>query len=420
MLKNSSLLHVYQRFDKSISKTVCAFLNTNGGKILCYKNGNKFSSKDEAKTYSDRIETHLRDSISDYPESNLNYQICKSGKKYYIRVKIKKSKIKHLVFDKGEKSYYIRSGKLNKKFSFAINFNIWPIKEVKKNYFKIGNYATGGKFYKYMKIETALQCLKNENIWFVEPTMWNDKYEEFFYKASINGKVCSTDNPIIYTTCITNKRDSESAWLIYGKNNGKPSSRCVQFFINRKRLRESLLNSKYRMNETESYKKLTDDYKIFEGVVKYENEQIIDTLPNPKIMRNKNSEDNEWYHAYFDMFSFDNYMNLMLLKRDAFEHEHETRLFVVKKVFDTSLNKGKGHIDIQLPWKDIIEGVRYDANCTHDEIVELERTLKKALRLNDADPFPSEFVFKEYDVYKKDHKPAVVNSPKSPTSSKSK
>lgn len=416
MFKKSSNLHIYKKYDKGISKTVCAFLNTNGGQVICLNSGKPFKKEEDVKSYSERVKDWLKSDIFSYPENKIEYRIVQIEKIFLLDLIIEKSKQYHRV--NSNQKYYIRSGKENKIFDIGLNFGIRPIAKYIDSYYKIGDFATGSKFYKYMTLENALQCLRGGNIWFVEPSKWNDKYEEYFYKATIDGSKCTERTPIVYTTCVTNKKDSESAWKIYAYNSEGLASRCVEFILNREKLRDALLKSKYRMDSKEPYKKLKDDYDIFEGVVKYKDEQIIEQLPKPKIKRNTTEVDNDWYHAYFDSFSFDKYMNLLLLKRNAFEHEQETRLFVVKKDFDSSLNKEEGHIDIQLPWKDIIEGVRYDANCSKFEKKLLEEELKKVMGLDVNDDFDKDFIFKEYDVYKKGHKPAVVNFPKSPTSSK--
>lgn len=51
------------------------------------------------------------------------------------------------------------------------------------NCYYIGNREKQMYIYKYMDIETAILCLKNNNIRFVEPTLWQDKYESRFYTA---------------------------------------------------------------------------------------------------------------------------------------------------------------------------------------------------------------------------------------------
>ena len=412
MFTNSLHLQIYFRFNNAISNTVCAFLNTDGGHIFCFKNGKCFPSINEAEKFEKRVKDHLEKTISNYKEIRIKYSVVGYDNSYFIDILVYKSTRFHYLIN-NQKSF-IRSGKVNKQYKYDQAFGIRLTLAHKENYFKIGNFAAGSKFYKYMTLENALLSLRDGNIWFVEPSKWNDKYEEYFYKATIDDKKCSSDNPIVYTTCVTNKRDSESAWKIYTYNTQGLASRCVEFILNREKLRDALIGSHYRMDSKETYKELKNDYDIFEGTVLYKDEQTIKQIPKLKIMRNKTLEDNDWHHAYFDSFSFEKYLNLLLLKRNAFEHENETRLFVVKKVFDTTVSKGKGHIEIQIPWKDIVEGVRYDANCSKFEKKLLEEELKRVLGGN----FNKDFIFNEYDVYKNGHKPAIIKSPKSPTSSK--
>ena len=409
MFLNSSHLQVYKLFNIGIANTVCAFLNTNGGRVICLNSGKPFKKEEDVKSYSERVKDLLKSDIFNYPDNKIEYRIVQIEKSYFLDLIIEKSNQFHKV--NSNQNYYIRSGKENKKYDIGLNFGIRPIVQYMEKYYKIGDFATGSNFYKYMSLENALQCLWYGNIWFVEPSKWNDKYEVFFYKATIDGSKCTEKTPIVYTTCVTNKKDSESAWKIYAYNSEGLASRCVEFILDRTKLRETLLNTFYKIDPKKTYsKKLTEDYNIFEGTVIYKDEQIIEQLPKSKIKRTKTEVDNDWYHAYFDTFSFDKYMNLLLLKRSAFDHEKETRLFVVKKDFDTTLSKGEGHIEIQIPWKDILKGVRYDVNCSPFEKKLLEEELKKCMGLDSTELFSEDFIFEKYDVYKKGHKPATITT----------
>lgn len=420
MLTNSSTLHICKKFDNSICNTVCAFLNTEGGRIFCYNNGKYYHLESDAKQQMDTIEDILIHFISDYPKQKIHYSVIHIDENYFIDIIVEKSTIFHYVINNTEqyidnindkKKSYMRSGKTNKPYNYELNFDIRPQIEYKEGYFKYGNFAKGNKFYKYMSLENALQSLRNGNIWFVEPSKWNDKYENYFYKATILGKDCSENNPVVYGTCVTNKKESESAWKIYAYNTQGLASRCVQFIMNRQRLRDVLINCKYRMDSTDSYnRKLTDDFEIIEGVVKYKDEQIIMNLPKSKIKRDNNDVDNEWYRAFFNNFTREKYMNLLLLKRNAFEHEQETRFFVVRKSFDSNCKKEEGHIDLEIPWNEIIEGVRFDSKCSDFEKQLLEEELKKVLGLNKTDSFPNSFIFKPYDVYSGPNPPIIQTS----------
>lgn len=400
MFSNSSHFQICKVFSKSICNTVCAFLNTDGGRVLFDNNGKYFAKEKDAIKYRNKLENLLEANISDYPKYKIKYIVSEINKSYFVGLDVEKSTSLHFVIDGKEKKYYIRSGSKNTRIHYGLKFDIRPISVYQDNFNKIGDFATGGKFYKYMSLEMALQCLRGKNIWFVEPSKWQDKYENYFYKAEILGDNISKNNPLVYTTCVTNRKESESAWKIYAYNSQGLASRCVEFIINRNKFRESLINCKYRKGFKEEYdRNLKDEFDIYEGVVVYKDEEMIKNLPKEIVKRNKLDIDNDYYHAYFDDFSFEKYLNLLLLKRVAFEHEHETRIFIVNKSFDPSSKKGEAHLDLQLDWKDFIEGVRFDANCSAFERKLLEEGLKKALGLSATDSFTDGFIFKDYDVY---------------------
>lgn len=400
MFSNSSHFQICKVFSKSICNSVCAFLNTDGGRVLFVNNGKYFAKEKDAIKFKNNLENLLEANISDYPKYKIKYGISEINNNYFVGLDVEKSSSPHFVIEDKEKKYYIRSGSQNKKINYGLKFDIRPISVFQDNYNKIGDFATGGKFYKYMSLEIALQCLRGQNIWFVEPSKWQDKYENYFYKAEILGYDISENNPLVYTTCVTNRKESESAWKIYAYNSQGLASRCVEFIINRKKFRDSLVDCKYRMDSKEKYdRNLKDEFDIYEGVVVYKDEQIITNLPKETIKRNTVDIDNDYYHAYFDDFSFQNYLNLLLLKRVAFEHEHETRIFIVNKSFDPNSKKGEDHLDLQLDWREFIEGVRFDANCSAFERKLLEEELKRALGLSITGSFPDGFTFKEYNVY---------------------
>lgn len=99
-------------------------------------------------------------------------------------------------------------------------------------------------------------------------------------------------------------------------------------------------------------------------------------------------KNNPWYDLFFRHFDKKEYLNLMLLKRDAFEHEQETRIMLVP---DTpTMAKGKkhvkngktiygGHIDVKIDWGKIIKEVRYSDSCTEVEIKLLKDAVRKAV-----------------------------------------
>ena len=49
--------------------------------------------------------------------------------------------------------------------------------EHRANLFYLGQAYKNDIVYKYQNLESALLCLKNKNIRFVQPSEWEDKYE---------------------------------------------------------------------------------------------------------------------------------------------------------------------------------------------------------------------------------------------------
>lgn len=127
----------------------------------------------------------------------------------------------------------------------------------------VGDLATGSSYYKYFPLATAVKCLENNTMAFVEPSRWNDAYESLYYEA--NYSLVSKDyasHPRVYATCVTNKRYDEPAWRIYSNDDNV----CVQFEINRQQLRRQLLES------------IAPDDTVYEGTVQYTYKGIIDSI----------------------------------------------------------------------------------------------------------------------------------------------
>ena len=117
--------------------------------------------------------------------------------------------------------------------------------------------------------------------------------------------------------------------LVYSYNTQGLASRCVELVINRLKFRKQLLKAKIKEGNSKRYKLLSDLYDIYEGEVLYKDEVEILNLTKQRIKVNQKEVDNEIFDSYFNPFSFDSYLNLMLLKRNAFRHESEVRIFRV-------------------------------------------------------------------------------------------
>ena len=244
------------------------------------------------------------------------------------------------------------------------------------DYYKIGNFSSGSNYFKYMDFDTALICLKSGKLRFAEPSRWDDQYESRFYTADYGnilkgqkeGDVC----PVLYASCFTNKMDNEPAWKIYtyGKSNG--GSKCIQFKLDRKMLRGELI-------------KHLANCCVYEGCVSYFWQGFIDSMHRKNI---KIGHKIKLHSLFFDDFDYDKYLNLMLLKRDSFEHEHEIRIMIVRDEDKIDREKAEKHkengktisghyIDVQINWSNVIKEVRYDASLTKAQRDELKDVMKK-------------------------------------------
>ena len=220
-----------------------------------------------------------------------------------------------LVFKK-IKRYYLKTHDkdLNKLYREEVVSN-------SKNYFSIGDLATGSSFYKYFPIRNAIKSLENNTMAFVEPSRWNDAYERLFYEADYSN--VSSDyqtSPRIFATCVTYIKYNEPAWNIYSGED----KICVQFEIDRARLRYEILKS------------LNNGDSVYEGVVQYDSKEKIQNIGKKKLIdRDGNEMDNKNYNLFIFNdgipFGIVNYLNLLLLKRTDFHHEQESRFFIVKK-----------------------------------------------------------------------------------------
>lgn len=422
----------------SIARSVCSLLNKEGGIVWCVKRNGSFEKYEDAAIAGKSVYESLRRYISNFSFKNVKVTIGGNNKKYFVAIQVKKSAYIHVLknskavidfkgFNKDvfKKVSLISKSQIDeslnenvKKLAKVVQklqetrisqkkVNLRKIEKYLEGYYKVGAFAGGNKFYKYMSMENVLQCFNKSNIRFVEPAKWQDKFENYFYGANIMGKKCSNSNPMLYATCLTNKRDSESAWKIYSYNTQGLASRCVELVINRLKFRKQLLKARIKEGNSKRYKLLSDLYDIYEGEVLYKDEVEILNLTKQRIKVNQKEVDNEIFDSYFNPFSFDSYLNLMLLKRNAFRHESEVRIFIVPKKWK-DYTKDHSHIDLKIDWSDCIEGLRYDCHCSEFEKNMLIDAIKKVLKIKKNKPLPSDFKFEPYDVYQGPEPPEIL------------
>jgi hypothetical protein len=267
-----------------------------------------------------------------------------------------------------------------------------------KKYKEIGSFATGASYYKYFPIATAIKCLESGTMAFVEPSRWNDAYESLFYEA--NYSLVSPnykDHPRVFATCATNKKYDEPAWRIYsGEDNV-----CVQFELDRFKLRFALL------------KVLDDNDSIYEGMIQYTSKYVINNIDKKKRISTKTGLEinNKFYDEFVahngKPFNIDNFLNLLLLKRDDFEHEKETRFFIIKNMdvvneaekaketpTETSdatkreivVNRGEVLVLRDINWIDILKSITINVESSSMPYGMLKKTIDQLIDNKIIDP----------------------------------
>ena len=108
--------------------------------------------------------------------------------------------------------------------------------------------------HKHMSLESALNSLNNQILWFANPTTWKDPFESRFVMAKYikNGKEITYPwYNRIFCTCLTQTAASEAYWTPYSQQ-----QIGVEFKINRQVL----------IKQLEEY---STNYEIFIGRVEY-------------------------------------------------------------------------------------------------------------------------------------------------------
>ena len=207
------------------------------------------------------------------------------------------------------------------------------------------------KIYKYMTLDTFMVCLYKGSWRFFEPNKWSDRYERRFYCADYKFPNASIVAPKLYATCLTRCKNSEASWKVY--SNGQSfNQHCVQIEINLVEFRKQLCASRYLLEERE---------------VEYLHESLIDTIHKPKDKR---------YSLYFSPFTFQKFISLLTLKRDAYTYEKEVRFFLVPKIATGTRSFGKkksDYVDININWSKLIKNVRVDKHCSDAELKSLQQ-----------------------------------------------
>lgn len=213
----------------------------------------------------------------------------------------------------------------------------------------VGNYL----MYKYINMEVALSSIRSGKIKirFQHPSKWKDKYETLFYNADYskitNDKLLT---PKLYACCFTLKKVCEAAWSMYAKNSGIGKN-CVQFKISRSKFRDELVKFAN-----------ANGFKVYEGLVDYRKQYEIDNLYHKSSEYDNNMKIKHLKRLHEELFcgdfKIDNYLSLLLLKRDSFSYEKEYRFFLVPTRGDRLK-----FVDVEIPVESVISGIMVSECC---------------------------------------------------------
>ena len=190
-----------------------------------------------------------------------------------------------------------------------------------KNINTLGNGVDIDVLYKYWPYNTVLDVLKNKELVFVNPAYWENSFEKIYLDTDYTE--LGFKQPKIYSICFSTTIENEQTdWKIYSKNNH--TLRCQ---INIDVLLEIL---------SEFAEK--NGFLVYMGKTNYDlSKTEIQSLHLPK---------GKYFNKYFDDFSVEKYLEIMLLKPKTLKHENEFRIFIVPKPRKKYI---KGMLKIPIP-----------------------------------------------------------------------
>ena len=220
-----------------------------------------------------------------------------------------------------------------------------------KNRFCLGNNGKKNlkrKLTKYMTIESFKKCIDYDHsigkktIQFVEPNKWDDEFEQRFYIAKYH-KITKDPktHPHLYACCFSSVKKSYAAWKVFEDKTKGDEGLCVKIVIDRKKFSKELCKYNKR------------SYRIYEGLVDY----CISDYQILHLHEKKISGKTNIYHQLFfgTRFKLDNYLSLLLIKRDIFDYEKEFRYFMIPS---STIVADKIYPEID--WPKIIDDVEVD------------------------------------------------------------
>lgn len=202
-----------------------------------------------------------------------------------------------------------------------------------KQVFNIGDVPSYNQLlYKYIRVDYVRNWFLNDMIRFDEPTRWKDKFESRFYTAIYQNRQ-PQDYPALYALSLSMNKDSEASWLVYSKGE---IEKCVRLVFSLSKLRKAFERI------------INPSGKFYIGEVNYglNNSEIINLHNKTRSIQipggTKNVTNNLYQEVFANNFSLENYLSLLLIKRQIFSYENEIRCFFVPDAGKMTKNASPG------------------------------------------------------------------------------
>lgn len=234
----------------------------------------------------------------------------------------------------------------------------------KKNRTEYGKSSSSSEsfLYKYCGLDVAILALNEKRtklkLRFIEPIFWKDPVESQIYLAEFPERIKNKVQKV-FACCVTKDKLSEAAWITYGYDKTGIGARCVKFSLISRALRNVLAREADR-----------NGYTLYEGDVEYVDMKQLMTIKDPT---------SNIYKRFINAdFTIETFLHMLLLKRDAYRYENETRFFLVKKETENN-SRTKSHyvdskvekehyVDLEIDIDTVVNKVYHSESCDKAEI----------------------------------------------------
>jgi len=222
---------------------------------------------------------------------------------------------------------------------------------IEKNIFNIDNIDI--PIFRIFSYERFEELIKNQKLTLVQPSMWDDPYENFFLRTKVdlgNGEVASIEDlkNSWYGQCWTENEDTDAMWRIYSheKDGVRVKTTARKLFYSIFNGSEEFCNLKYFMGKVE--------YKSKAELINF-----METVTFSDIIAGGQN---------------DKFAKLLCIKRTEFSHENEIRVIV-----DDIGNKNgvNGLYKIDIDTDSLFDEICLDPRLLDEDVSNLTQKIKK-------------------------------------------